>query len=41
VARTEQCERDRGHFVNLLAVDFSDRGDTIAVIDDDNGVRGR
>jgi hypothetical protein len=37
-ARLEQCDQQRGPFVNLLAVDFSDRGDTVAVVADYNGV---
>ncbi|MFW2332421.1 hypothetical protein [Ilumatobacter sp.] len=38
-ARLEQCESEREMFVNLFAVDFSDRGDVLEVIAEYNGVR--
>lgn len=40
-ARLEQCRQERSRFVNLLAVDFADRGDVIEVIADCNGVPTR
>jgi hypothetical protein len=40
-ARLQQCDDERGRFVNMLAVDFSDRGDVVAVVDDINGVPPR
>ncbi|MFW2381912.1 MAG: hypothetical protein ACN4GZ_09155 [Acidimicrobiales bacterium] len=40
-ARLEECDAERGRFLNLLAVDFSDRGDVIAVVNELNGVAPR
>jgi hypothetical protein len=39
-ARLEDCDRERGLFPNMIAVDFSDRGDTLAVVDELNGLDG-
>jgi hypothetical protein len=37
-ARLEQCDDQRGPFVNMVAVDFSDRGDVVAFVAEINGV---
>jgi hypothetical protein len=36
--RLTDCEETRGLFPNLIAVDYSDRGDLLDVVDDINGV---
>lgn len=36
--RLTDCEAERGLFPNLIAVDYSDRGDLLDVVDDINGV---
>jgi hypothetical protein len=38
--RARRCERIRGLMPNLVAVDFYDRGDLVAVVDELNGVSG-
>lgn len=38
--RARRCEELRGLLPNLVAVDFYDRGDLIAVVDELNGLRG-
>jgi uncharacterized membrane protein HdeD (DUF308 family) len=38
LARARECERIRHHLVNLLAVNFFDRGDVFKVVDTLNGV---
>jgi hypothetical protein len=40
LARARTCERIRGDRVNLLAVDFYERGDLFKVVDTLNGVSG-
>ena len=39
--RAHECERKRGLPVNLIAVDFYDQGDLLAVVDELNGERIR
>jgi hypothetical protein len=38
LARVRECQRLRGHFPNLIAVDFYARGDVFRVVDTLNGV---
>ena len=38
LARARECQRLRGHFPNLIAVDFYARGDVFRVVDTLNGV---
>jgi hypothetical protein len=38
LARARKCQRVRGHFPNLIAVDFYGRGDVFRVVDTLNGV---
>ena len=38
--RARRCEAIRGLLPNLVAVDFYDRGDLVAVVDELNGVSG-
>jgi hypothetical protein len=38
--RAEQCRRERGHLPNIIAVDFSTRGDVLDVVNALNGVGG-
>jgi hypothetical protein len=38
LARARKCQRDRGHFPNLIAVDFYARGDVFRVVDTLNRV---
>lgn len=37
-ARAKQCEAQRGHIPNFVAVDFAEVGDLLRVVDDLNGV---
>jgi hypothetical protein len=38
VSRLEQCEAERGHLPNFVAVDFYDQGDLLDVVDTLNGL---
>lgn len=37
--RARRCEKERGHIPNLVAVNFSEKGDVLGVVDTLNGVR--
>jgi len=37
-ARAKQCEKERGHIPNFVAVNFAEDGDLLRVVDDLNGV---
>jgi len=38
LARARKCAKERGHIPNIIAVDFWQSGDLIAVVDELNGV---
>ncbi|MEA2403937.1 MAG: hypothetical protein QOE08_584 [Thermoleophilaceae bacterium] len=39
LARVRECQRERSHFPNVVAVNFYRRGDLFRVVDELNGLR--